>query len=162
MSVDQVAAGKIGTRTKLPSLELGLEHSAKAGNCDSGYSCAYTSNISWRSPESPVAKEVDPAAVFDRLFGDCDRRYIRSQQRAKQERYRSSVLDLVREDAQDLHRKLGGADRQKLDEYLYAVRDIERRLANVSQAADGQAGGTRLSASCRHPNGMGTACGTDV
>lgn len=131
VSVDQVAAGKIGTLTKLPSLELGLEQSAKAGNCDSGYSCAYTSNISWRSPESPVAKEVDPAAVFDRLFGDASTSQSQTQ-RARQRQYRSSVLDLALADAQNLQRQLGGADRQKLDEYLYAVRDIERRLSDVS------------------------------
>jgi len=131
VSVDQMAASKIGTLTKLPSLELGLERSGKAGNCDSGYSCAYTSNLSWRSPESPVAKEIDPAAVFDRLFGDSTTDQS-EMQRARQNRYRTSILDLALEDAQDLQRKLGGADRHKLDEYLYAVRDIERRLASVN------------------------------
>ena len=135
VSVDQVAASKIGTFTKLPSLELGLERSGKAGNCDSGYSCAYTSNLSWRSPESRVAKEIDPAAVFDRLFGDATASQS-DVQRARQTRYRTSILDLALEDAQDLQRRLGGADRHKLDEYLYAVRDIERRLAStIAEAA---------------------------
>jgi hypothetical protein len=127
VSVDQVAASRIGMQTRLPSLELGLDRSAKAGNCDSGYSCAYTSTVSWRSPTSPVAKEIDPAAVFDRLFGDA-RTDTALPQRAKQDRYRTSVLDLVSEDAQDLQRKLGGPDRQKLEEYLHAVREIERRI----------------------------------
>ena len=140
VSIDQVAASKIGTLTKLPSLELGLERSGKAGNCDSGYSCAYTSNLSWRSPESPVAKEIDPAAVFDRLFGDAAASQSDAQ-RARQSRYRASILDLALEDAQDLQRKLGGADRHKLDEYLYAVRDIERRLASASPEASGSPSG---------------------
>ena len=69
VSVDQAAAKQIGDATRFASLELGLEASAQAGNCDSGYSCAYASNMSWRGPTNPVAKEIDPAAVFDRLFG---------------------------------------------------------------------------------------------
>ena len=77
VSVDQVAAEKIGRWTRLPSLELGCERSAQAGNCDSGYSCAYTSNIAWRTPTSPLSKEINPRAVFDRIFGpaesDCRR-----------------------------------------------------------------------------------------
>jgi hypothetical protein len=139
VSVDQVAAGKIGMQTRLPSLELGLERGAKAGNCDSGYSCAYTSNLSWRSPESPVAKEVDPAAVFDRLFGDA-LADASLQQRSKRDRYKTSVLDLVRDDAQVLQGKLGNSDRQKLEEYLYAVRDIERRIENASRLRNADAG----------------------
>ncbi len=139
VSVDQVAAGKIGMQTRLPSLELGVERSAKAGRCDSGYSCVYTSNMSWRSATSPVAKEVDPAAVFDRLFGDASRD-LTLQQRTKEDRYRTSVLDLVQDDAQSLQKKLGGRDRQKLDEYLYAVRDIERRISNAGQLRKEEAG----------------------
>ena len=126
-------------QTRLPSLELGLERGAKAGNCDSGYSCAYTSNLSWRSPESPVAKEVDPAAAFDRLFGDA-LADASLQQRSRRDRYKTSLLDLVREDAQDLQGKLGNSDRQKLEEYLYAVRDIERRLENASRLRNADAG----------------------
>jgi len=139
VSVDQLAASKIGMNTKLPSLELGLEPSAKPGRCDSGYSCVYTSNMCWRSPTSPVAKEVDPAAVFDRLFGDVTKNQS-LQQRSKQDRYRTSVLDLVLEDAKTLQKKLGGSDRQKLDEYLYAVRDIERRITNAGKLRNKEAG----------------------
>ncbi|MHB8866849.1 MAG: DUF1552 domain-containing protein [Pirellulaceae bacterium] len=139
VSVDQMAASKIGRQTRLPSLELGLERGAKAGNCDSGYSCAYTSNLSWRSPESPVAKEVDPTAVFDRLFGDA-MADASLQQRTKRDHYKTSVLDLVLEDAQDLQRKLSGTDRHKLEEYLYAVRDIERRLENSGKLRNAEAG----------------------
>lgn len=139
VSVDQLAASKVGSRTRLPSLELGIERSAKAGNCDSGYSCVYTSNMCWRSPTSPVAKEVDPAAVFDRLFGDAMAKGS-FQERSKHDRYRTSVLDLVIEDAKTLHKNLGGTDRRKLDEYLYAVRDIERRIASAGKLRNTEAG----------------------
>jgi hypothetical protein len=95
--------------------------------------------MAWRSPTSPVAKEVDPAAVFDRLFGDTlQDRSLRD--RSKQDRYKTSVLDLVMEDAQALQRKLGGADQRKLDEYLYAVRDIERRVVASGKQRQEDAG----------------------
>ncbi len=139
VSVDQLAAGRIGTQTRLPSLELGLERSAKAGNCDSGYSCVYTSNMSWRSPTSPVAKEVDPGAVFDRMFGDAMKDQS-LQDRSKRDRYKASILDMVREDARTLQARLGQTDRQKLDEYLYAVRDIERRIATAGKLRNEEAG----------------------
>ncbi len=139
VSVDQLAASHIGTQTRLPSLELGLERSAKAGNCDSGYSCVYTSNMSWRSSTSPVAKEIDPRAVFDRMFGDALKDQS-LQDRSKHDRYKTSVLDLVTEDAKALHAKLGHSDRQKLDEYLFAVRDIERRINNASKLRNAEAG----------------------
>lgn len=127
VSVDQVAASKIGAKTRFPSLELGCEPSATAGNCDSGYSCAYTSNISWRDESTPVAKEVNPRAVFDRLFGSGD---ASEEGRAKDLRRlkRKSVLDFVLSDAKSLQNKLGTADQKKFDEYLYSVREIERRI----------------------------------
>lgn len=130
-SVDQVAADMIGTLTRLPSLELGTEASAPAGKCDTGYSCLYTSNISWRTDTSPLAKEIDPASVFERLFGST--KDLENQKALElRQRRRLSILDLVNDDAKALQKKLGTQDRQKLSEYLHAVRDIERRL----QAAD--------------------------
>lgn len=135
MSVDQLAAEKIGKQTRLPSLELGLERSAQAGRCDSGYSCVYTSNMAWRSPTAPVAKEINPAAVFDRLFGSGDKNQD-SKSRIKRDRYKKSVLDFVREDANGLRRRLGSSDQQKLDEYLYAVREIERRIVGVDKLTE--------------------------
>lgn len=126
-SVDQLAAEKIGHLTKLPSLELGLTPSTPSGGCDSGYSCAYSSNISWRTETSPMAKETQPMAVFDRLFGN-QKRDEEVVAKSKRDRLRKSVLDFVLEDARDLESKLGMADKRKLDEYLYAVRDIERRV----------------------------------
>ena len=131
-SVDQIAAEKLKGKTRLNSLELGMESSAQAGRCDSGYSCAYTSNMSWRTGTSPVPKEVNPSAVFDRLFGSGDDQRDTKQQ-AQREKYRKSVLDFALEDANDLKRKLGAKDRGKLDEYLYAVRDIERRLTDTDK-----------------------------
>lgn len=127
-SVDQVAAAKIGRLTRLPSLELGTEASAPAGKCDSGYSCVYTSNMSWRTSTSPVAKEVNPSMVFDRLFSGANR-LLTPEQIETRNKYRKSVLDYVMDDAKSLHRALGANDQRKLDEYLYAVREIETRIS---------------------------------
>ncbi|PHS03017.1 MAG: hypothetical protein COA78_19455 [Blastopirellula sp.] len=127
VSVDQLAASKIGHQTRFPSLELGCEPSAQAGNCDSGYSCVYTSNMAWRNSTSHVGKEVDPQLVFDRLFGN----EFREETRAKQailSRRKKSILDFVLDDARRLNERLGKGDKQKLDEYLYSVREIEQRL----------------------------------
>jgi Protein of unknown function (DUF1552) len=134
-SVDQLAAEKIGKLTKLPSLELGLVPSTPAGGCDSGYSCAYSSNISWRTETSPMAKETQPLAVFDRLFGNqkADQETV---SKSKREQLKKSILDFAMADAKDLEGKLGVADKRKLDEYLYAVRDIERRVNTFSKEGE--------------------------
>lgn len=135
-SVDQVAAAKLGQQTRLPSLELGTEASAPAGKCDSGYSCVYTSNMSWRTATSPVAKEVNPSLVFDRLFSGGNR-LLTPEQIQQRNKYRKSVLDYVLDDAKSLHRALGANDQRKLDEYLYAVRDIETRLQRSDKLSHG-------------------------
>ena len=135
VSVDQVAAAHLGRGTKLPSIELGIDRGAQAGNCDSGYSCAYSSNISWRSENTPMAKEVDPRLAFERLFADQLRPSESLEARGKRERYRKSVLDFVAEDARGLQTKLGRTDRQKVDEYLSSVRELETRMARVETAA---------------------------
>ena len=127
VSIDQVAAMQIGHRTRLPSLELGIDPSAQAGSCDSGYSCAYSSNISWKSENMPMAKEIDPGLLFDRLFG-AGPRDASPADRARRERRQRSVLDFVLEDARQLHAQLGTSDRRKIDEYFNAVREIERRI----------------------------------
>lgn len=139
VSVDQVAASIVGSKTRLASLELGLEGSAQSGNCDSGYSCAYSSNLSWRNETSPIAKEIDPAAVFDRLFAGDD---VADNARNKSKRLerKKSILDFVQEDAKDLQRKLGAADQRKLDEYLYAIRDVESRLTKADKLRVGEDG----------------------
>ncbi|REJ90156.1 MAG: DUF1552 domain-containing protein [Planctomycetota bacterium] len=133
-SVDQIAAEHLRDQTRLASLELGIERGKQAGNCDSGYSCAYSSNISWRTPSMPMAKEIHPRAVFERLFGDLQ---MVGEQRdaARAQRRRRSVLDAVQEEARALRRQLGGADTRKLSEYLEAVRDVERRVA-AAEAGD--------------------------
>lgn len=131
-SVDQVAAQRIGNRTKFASLEIGCERGAQAGDCDSGYSCAYSSNISWRSETTPVAKEVNPRLVFERLFGNGEAGE-EAESRFRRERYRKSILDLVMDDAISLRKELGRRDVQKLDEYLEGVREIERRLERIEK-----------------------------
>ena len=128
MSVDQVAAEKYGKETKLPSLELGIEGGRQAGSCDSGYSCAYSSNISWKSPSQPMAKEVNPKLAFERLFGDSRD----EQARAERDFYRKSILDFVVEDSGKLNSKLGTTDRRKLDEYFTSIREIEKRIERAS------------------------------
>jgi len=139
VSVDQVAAAAIGHKTRFASLELGLEGSSQSGNCDSGYSCAYSSNLAWRNESSPLAKEMDPSAVFDRLFGTGDKVSNRAQRSALTAR-RKSILDFALEDANNLKRRLGVADQRKLDEYLYAVRDVENRLTRTDKLAVGEDG----------------------
>jgi hypothetical protein len=142
ISVDQVAAQVLGKSTRLPSLELGIDRGAMAGNCDSGYSCAYSSNISWRSESTPMAKEVNPQLVFERLFAD-QLSGDAPEARARRERYRKSVLDSVLEDARQLRGKLGTTDRQKVDEYLTSVRELETRIARVDKAPDVDLRGVR-------------------
>jgi hypothetical protein len=135
ISVDQVAAKYVGNQTRFPSLELGCEPGRQAGNCDSGYSCAYSSNISWRSESTPNAKEVNPKLVFERLFRGRDPKE-NAEAVAKRHRYRQSILDFVHEDANRLKGQLGAADVRKLDEYLTAVREIEQRLERFSKPVD--------------------------
>ena len=127
ISVDQVAAHQIGDQTRLPSLELTCDSGRNSGNCDSGYSCAYSNNISWTSPTTPMAKEVDPRNVFDRLFAG-DSRGELAERRARKLRRRKSILDFVLGEQRRLATQVSGADRRKLDEYLTGVREIERRV----------------------------------
>lgn len=131
-SVDQVAAERIGKLTKLPSIELGTEGGRNAGQCDSGYSCAYSNNISWKTASTPMAKEINPKLVFERLFGSADDRdAIKGQ--AKRDEYRKSILDLVTEDASKLKQQLGQTDRRKIDEYFTSVREIEQRIERARE-----------------------------
>jgi hypothetical protein len=127
VSVDQVAARKIGGATRFASLELGCEQGRDAGNCDSGYSCAYSSNISWASASSPVGKEINPRLVFERLFSNGNQSEA-DEARGRRDLFRQSILDFVRDDARRLKSRLGRTDQRKLDEYLTGVREIERRL----------------------------------
>ncbi len=137
VSIDQVAAGKMGYLTRFPSLELSCDAARKAGSCDSGYSCAYQYNLAWQSPTAPLAPESNPRLVFERLFGAGaqGQRAANYQFRQRQQR---SILDFVLEDARSLERQLGGRDQQKLDEYLTSVRAIEARI----QRAEAEQGKT--------------------
>lgn len=137
VSVDQAAAQAVGHHTRFSSLELGVDAGRNAGNCDSGYSCAYSSNISWAGDATPVGKEINPRLVFERLFASgAPKEVDRSAQ--QREFLKKSVLDFVAEDAKQLQSRLGRQDNRKLDEYLTGVREIERRLgtalANQSMA----------------------------
>lgn len=134
VSVDQVAANKIGSETRLPSLELGLDRGQTAGECDSGYSCAYVTNISWRSPVNPMPHEVNPAAVFERLFGSADE-IANAQNRVRRLAERRSILDFVADDSKSLASTLGSADQQKLDEYTTSIRQIEKQIEKARLAS---------------------------
>ena len=125
-SVDQIAAAMVGDETRLASLEIGADKGAMAGDCDSGYSCVYSSTMSWRSPTQPVPKEVNPKVVFERLFGDGD------PAAAARSARRKSILDFVREETHGLEHRLAACDRRKLDEYFTAVRDIEQRIERAA------------------------------
>src|SRR5436190_12021219 len=127
ISVDQLAARKVGHLTRFPSLELTCDSVRKSGSCDSGYSCAYQYNLSWSSPTTPVAPEPNPRLVFERLFGAGapGERARHLKQRQEQQR---SILDFVREDARAIQKNLTARDREKLHEYLTSVRDLEKRI----------------------------------
>jgi hypothetical protein len=135
ISVDQLAAERVGKATRFASLEVGCEGGRAAGACDHGYSCAYQTNLSWRDPSVPAAKEIDPSQLFDRLFGP---RFGSSQDAgaARRTRAERSILDFVSEDANRLRPRLGGNDRRKLDEYFVSVREVERRLARTEPVAE--------------------------
>ena len=135
VSVDQIAAQRLQGKTKLASLELGCEEGVQGGSCDNGYSCAYSNSISWRTPSSPNPVEIRPRAVFERLFGTADFEPDLAK-RARQAQYQRSILDVVLGDANRLANSLGGVDKRKLDEYLYSLRDVEKRIqaAERSQA----------------------------
>jgi hypothetical protein len=127
VSIDQHIAAAVPSSAPFASLELGMEKGPSSGVCDSGYSCAYSSNISWRTPSTPVAKETDPRAAYARLFGNPQRASDAAAE-ARRRRRERSILDAVLADAKALDARLGGADRRKLDDYLQAVRELERRL----------------------------------
>ena len=132
ISADQIAARELGKRTQLASLEIGLEEPTLAGSCDTGYSCAYTNTISWRTPTTPNPMEINPRAVFERLFGDGES--TDPAARLKLMKEDRSILDFVRGDVARLSPSLGARDKGKLDEYLEGIRDIERRISKSGGA----------------------------
>lgn len=125
-SVDQIAADTYGRNTRLPSIELGTEEGRDAGACDSGYSCAYSNNISWRSDSLPTGKEIQPKNAFDRLFG------VTGGGSGNDRGMKASILDFVSDQRQHLLGHVGREDANKLDEYFTSVREIEQRITKCS------------------------------
>jgi hypothetical protein len=136
ISVDQIAAQHLGAETRFASLELGCDDSRTIGNCDSGYSCAYTNSLAWRGPATPMPPETNPRLVFERLFGDVDTS-VPPDVRARRLLYRRSILDLVNERTSKLAAGLGPNDRRKLDEYLTSIREIEQRIEKAEKDLTG-------------------------
>ncbi len=131
ISFDQIVANEIGRQTRFPSLEIGMEDARQAGDCDSGYSCAYTNNLAWRSATQPLPPTLDPRVLFERMFGDGQP--MTAEERARRSRYRRSLLDFVAADTRKLESGLGPSDKRKLDEYLSAVREVERQLESAEK-----------------------------
>lgn len=134
VSVDQFAARSLGGETLLPSLEIGCEPALQSGSCDSGYSCAYSANMSWRSATQPNLKEIRPREVFERLFG-INRPGEPADARARRLAARKSILDYVRDDVRRLDGSLGATDRTRMEEYADGVRSLERRIEMLEGAA---------------------------
>jgi Protein of unknown function (DUF1552) len=126
VSMDQIVAKEVGQANRFPSLEIGLEDARQSGDCDSGYSCAYTNNLAWRSETQPLPPVLDPRALFERLFGDGVA--LSPAARARNAKYRRSILDFVTDDTKKLEANLGPTDRRKLDEYLSSIREVERQI----------------------------------
>jgi len=140
VSADQVFANHVGDATQLSSLELGIDPASLLGSCDIGYSCAYTNGISWRNPTVPLPVTANPRDLFERLFGDGDA--LDEASRRAQLRRQTSILDFVKDDAARLSGQLGAEDMRKLDEYMEATRDVEKRIQRaVMSGTAAQAGG---------------------
>ena len=146
VTIDQMIARQIGGETRLPSLEIGLENSFVAGNCDNGYSCVYTNTLAWRTPTTPLPAEHNPRILFERLFGEGGTAAQRLR-RIKEDR---SVLDSVVGEIGRLERTLGIGDRSRLGQYLDAVREIERRI----ERAEAQNGESILPPTLERPVGI--------
>lgn len=131
ISFDQIVANEVGKQTRFASLEVGLEDARQAGDCDSGYSCAYTNNLAWKSETQPLPPVLNPRALFERLFGDDA--HLSPEQRARRNKFRRSILDFVTDDTKKLQSNLGPTDRRKLDEYLSSIREIELQLEKAEK-----------------------------
>ncbi len=130
-TVDQIAAQQIGQQTQLPSLELSMDLMSTVGQCDNGYACVYQNNLSWSSPTTPLPSEAHPRIVFESLFGEGGSR----DDRQAALRQRASLLDSVTAEITRLQHQLGPRDRNKVAEYLDAVREVERRIQRAEATA---------------------------
>lgn len=128
VSVDQIAAQQLGHLTRLPSLELSTDPPRRSGGCDSGYSCAYQYNLSWRGEATPAPAERDPRLVFEKMFGSGN-----AKEDARRRIHQKSVLDFILDDAKRLNHRLDGSDKAKMDEYLTSVRDVESRIQQAEK-----------------------------
>jgi Protein of unknown function (DUF1552) len=152
-SADQAAADKIGHLTRFRSLEFGIEEGQQVGRCDSGYSCAYSHTISWRSDTTPVVKDCSPKSVFDRMFANGDPLET-AEMRVRREANRKSILDFVLNDAHRLEKNLTYTDKQKMDEYLTSIREIEVRLGQAAESP------TPIPAGAVRPSDFDNTAGT--
>jgi len=134
ISVDQIAAKEFGKYTQLASLEIGLEASEVVGACESAYGCAYYNTISWRNETTPLPMENRPRAIFERLFGEAG---TDPKARLALRREDRSILDAINSDVKGLRLKVGGTDRGKIDQYLEAIRDVERRMQLAEKQGEG-------------------------
>lgn len=132
ISVDQIAAQKIGHLTRLPSLELSTDGQRSSGKCDSGYSCAYQFNLAWKNETMPMAPEMDPRLVFERMFG-IGASSGSGKDAMRQQRLQKSILDTVLSEAKSLQNNVSSQDKRKIDEYFAAVRDIEQRIERAEK-----------------------------
>jgi hypothetical protein len=124
VTVDQLIANEFGQDTILSSIQLGVEDSGNFGNCNWGYSCAYTNSISWSSPTQPLPTEVNPRVAFERLFGDG----ASPEERLAGRKQNASILDSVTYEITSFKKGLGAGDRSRLDTYLENIRELERRI----------------------------------
>lgn len=133
-SVDQIIAKQLGQDTQLTSLEICLDPNELIGACEAGYSCAYSNTLSWRNPTTPLPMENQPRAVFERLFGDSDN----TTQAARMARIQEdrSILDSLAQQVSGFEKKLGPSDRNKLTQYLDAIRDVEKRIQKAEEQSN--------------------------
>lgn len=131
VSMDQIAAKAFESETQLSSLQMTADENSLLGSCDLGYSCAYSSTVSWLTPTLPLMAENNPRVLFERMFGSSDSTDARVRAaRLKQDR---SLIDSVNDRVSQLQRKLGTADNRKMDDYLAALRDVERRIQKAEE-----------------------------
>ena len=135
ISIDQVMAREVGHLTRLPSLELTCDAGRNTGSCDSGYSCAYQYNMSWSSPTTPMTPEANPRQVFERLFG-AGAAGERAEQLQRRRAEQRSILDFLVEDARAMQRRLNAPDKDKLEQYLTGVRELETRIQRAEKFGD--------------------------
>src|SRR5262249_5757232 len=153
ISMDQIAAKEFERETQLSSLQLTVDDASLVGACDVGYSCAYSSTLSWLTPTLPLMAENNPRVVFERLFGANDSTDPRSRaSRLQQDR---SIIDSITDRVKVLQRKIGPSDNRKVNDYLESLRDVERRIQKAEeQSAQGSNGAPEVERPAGIPDGF--------